>query len=235
MRKQNIYYLEGDSYSKDILPFLSELFPKKNFIPLAFHETPDPQVSRILVLSPTVSKESFYFLELLKERWKLILLLDWNHSGYDDFTHLLQKFKFHRIFSPFQPSTLPYIKISSLHGEIMKRKVTMSALNTKDLFFCSQPLKEDRPNESFDQFDLIREVLQKAVQLNAKLYIKRHPRERERIPEDLINHPLVYYWTGTIEEALSTFQNWYGLNSIALYDAKFLGRKVVFLRKKMES
>ncbi len=112
----------------------------------------------------------------------------------------------------------------------MKSAVNISSqLNGKDLFFCSQPLREDRPHLGLNQFTFMLSLINIADKEDVFLFIKRHPRETEPLPADIVKHPRVRIWEQSIEEALGQFSRWFGINSIALYDAQALGHQVTFM------
>ncbi len=230
MKEQTVYFVEGDTYSKDILPFLKDSFPSKNIISLKLDSQPDPSVSRIVFLNPTIDDRAQDFINKCAKNIKLILLLDWNHIGFNDYSNIIKNDVFYVIYSPFELCK-KYRQIPSIHSSMMKASVTLGNLNTHDLFFCSQPILEDRKDIGYTQYDLIREALTLAKISKVKLFIKRHPREISAIPDDLKNEPLIFWWEESIEKALSLFKRWIGLNSIVLYDAKYLGHEVTFLKK----
>lgn len=228
-----IYYFDGDSYSRDVLPFLQHLYPQTTFKIISSAQPPGPGFSSWIIVSPTVSNKAFHFLNSLSKNHKVLLLLDWNHAGFDDYSALVATGKINLIFSPFALSR-PYRLIESLHGMMVRSQIKVSEnLNVKDYFFCSQPLLEDRPDLGFDQFDLMREVVKAAQEKDVYVVIKRHPREQKELPHDINRSKLVKLWEHSIAEALANYKIWYGLNSMPLYDAMALGHQVHFLRNKV--
>lgn len=224
MKKKSVYYFLGDSYSRNLLPFIKDTFKNRNFT-----QTLDPNVKWV-VLSPTIDQRAKEFLSSLPSECKVALLLDWNFSGFNDYQELLETGRINLIFSPFRIPGYKTVSIPSPHAAMIRGRVELSsAINQKDLFFCSQPLREDRPNLGFDQFDLMRKVMEIARERNVLLYIKRHPRELSELPQDLKENSRLVVWSESLENALGRFTRWYGYNTIALYDARELGHQVTFL------
>lgn len=223
-----IYYFNGSTYAQDVLPFLEKEFPNTKFVQVP-NESQPIQLHSWFVISPTPNNDALLFLMSLPLQAKIALLLDWNHQGFrEDVEKLIQTGRIRIIFSPWKPDGFKKVKIiESLHGKMIRGKVKKQKLNDEDHFFCSQPLLEDRPELNFNQFDLLRMLLIKKKA--GKIFVKRHPRETSPIPPDISTHQDIHLWEGSIEDALSVFKNWYGLNSMPLYDALALGHNVTFL------
>lgn len=233
IRKHTYYYLRGDTYSEDILPFLISKFPHTKFIIIDPDQIADLKIAKWIVMSPTIDGRGKAFLSKLASDFKVALLLDWNFQGFNDVTPLLEFETIRVIFSPFQVNHAFYKPIPSVHYLMMKERVKPGVINHRDLFFCSQPLKEDRPELGFDQYDLLRQLMAEANSKNVNIYVKRHPRERADLPTEITLNPRVKVFEGSIEEALSQFGIWYGHSSIALYVAKEFGHEVHFLYDKI--
>jgi hypothetical protein len=224
-----INYFLGDSYSHEIFPFLCQLFPQKKFVPIKDAFDLRGSETEPLICIPTLGEELSNFFKCIPEWHKYWLLLDHNHFGFQDYKKIYDLKKPEIIFSPQKFVTgIKFITIPSLHYLMMKERVVFAEnINRQDLFFCSQPLKEDRPDIGFDQFDLLEIVLKEAKQKGVRVYYKPHPRESGFVPKSC-SESMVF--KDKIEVALGSFTNWYGFNSMPLFTAQSLGHKVKFLK-----
>lgn len=219
MTSRSIYHFIGSSYAEHVGSLLRQLAPQYLWTDVARAE--EVPVDATVLLSPTPNNEAEHFLQQLSSTRRAVLLLDYNHIGFNDVQRLATTGRVNWALSPFQVPglrTRNYPGLSLLESRSWRLG---KAQDTRDCIFISQPLREDgRPGP--DQFDLLRLVLE----LGRNVYVKRHPRETSPLPTDIDCHARYRPWTEDMPVAYARFHHWYGLNSLPLYVAKDLGRDV---------
>lgn len=223
--KRIVFHYLGSSYARHIHSHLVKALPQYQWEELQDGQLPSSRST--LLLSPTPGQMALNLLTSIPELTKAFLLLDLNHQFFDDATALLDSRRIAGIFSPFPVPNKRTQYVHSISVQMAKAHVRGPALNRSDYFYVSQPLLEDnRPGP--DQFQLLRELLNRARHSGCLVYCKRHPRETTTIPPDILAHACFRLWERTIEDAYNEFDHWYGLNSLPLICAGELGRQANF-------
>lgn len=213
MKKNNLNYYIGDSYSLDIRGhfenILAPFFNVQEF-------KKDTHKGEIVFVSPTVNQIEIDELKNLK----VVLILDYCHFDFLDLESYAQAINPLFIISPkslafYQGRVIDF----SLSMDKMENRVVPKIENSK-ILYCSQPLAEDKRFEDIDQNTFLQELLK----VDPSITVKRHPRENAYPKISCIE------FKGTIDEAYEQFDTWIGFNSMALYCARKLDRDVYMIR-----
>lgn len=220
---RTVHHLLGSSYARNVAPLLRQFRPEYRWVGVT--EAQEVAPNSTVLLSPTPDDNATQFLRQLPHGHRVVLLLDYNHLGFDDVQRLLELRKISWALSPF---AIPGIRTRRYPGLslIESRSWGIAPVsNLSEVIFVSQPLREDG-RTGYDQFELLREMLTLGAREGKTVFLKRHPRETEPLPADLAAHPRLVLWREDLRAAYEHFQHWYGLNSLPLYVARDLGREV---------
>jgi len=209
--KRKLNYFLGDTYSKDIYPFIYDLLSPDFDLDLF-----NGQQDEIVIVSPCVNQYEIVALE----NKRILLILDFCHFDFMSLEKYIDQLKPEFIISPYK---LPSVKAIQVSINLLKTQdqVKTKATNSSDIIFCSQPLREDR--RGIDQYLLLETLLETT---NRRIFVKKHPRESTlQAPNGVTEY------NKTIEEAFAEFKNWVGFNSMALYSARFLNHNVFMIKE----
>ncbi|MBH49031.1 MAG: hypothetical protein CME71_12760 [Halobacteriovorax sp.] len=228
--KEAIFHLNNSSYAEFVSQYIALCMPTRTVHTIESINVLE-NISTVL-LSPSPTIDSLKQLKKCVIPHRYILLTDLNHQYFSDLDELLQSIPIQIIISPFKITNRRVYKCRSLFTKFALNHLHTNSNKNHDYIFISQPLIEDRGDYSLNQHALIREAIELVREKECLLFIKRHPREEQDLPFDIINSKHVKLWEGDLAEAFSYFRNWIGYNSLPLLAAREIGLNTLFWNKK---
>lgn len=226
---EQVLYFIGDTYSREILPYLQKRFAT-NFSFHPFHSQESLTAHyKCLVYSPTIDRRELPLIVQAHEAGiAVVMLLDHGHLSSQDYLHAPKP---NLVIHPGAEDILGCRNVCNLsvYQHFIRSSVEKDpralAQNSQKLVFCSQPLWEDQ--RGVDQYDLLRQLQKKASDLGLELVNQRHPREVRAVPSDLAS---IETLSTSIHESLGLYPKWIGYDSMPLFGARALNHQVVFLK-----
>jgi hypothetical protein len=226
MKKKNrIFHLALSSYSVSINDYLNASYKNFNFqlMKSDFLAAQDDYV----LLSPAPNIDFTKLKQALQKTRNIFILLDYNHQSFEDNTELISEISYRKIFSPFGRFK-DLIHCESIHGLMVKKFLESNSTQfSDDLFFVSQPFREDK-RTGLDQYEILFKLVAIAKREHKKVFLKRHPRETDELPTALKNSAHLEIWCDDILKAYQQFKKWYGFNSMPLITASILDYETYF-------